>query len=579
MAKRTTVDPATRMVKELKKTKEWHHDIKYIDGQFVEQVVGEFQDSNDERLINKIIDNYAIFRKRWGKAFAVYLDNDLEDGEQMHDMIVFRSATKFKIDKARKKRGKSFNAYLVSALLNQLKNLRNARMSHKNHPRAQCPICHELVYQIDAKHLQHTYTLQRYKKAFPTYPLASHNGMTLCPVTGVPTESITMEHMNRFQGHYTVEDFQKEYRIVRRGPYRCPVTGTSVDRLTQQYFQGLLTGFTAEKFAEEYPNYPGLLTCPFSGKRVVEITQEHLDSVFDQDGSERRYTKRRFSKEYPNFTTQAKQVKVINPYTGSKVAEITPAMLAKAGTNLKEHLGKYKTIVLEKYYYELIVCPFTGRRTHMIKRSDLEQMGKTVQDFYQVTCRHPLRKFQVKCAICGDWVDNVWSHLEEKEHNYAPRMRMGEFERTFGVSAAKKTVSTNSFVESDSGDTVHIADLFAGKLAKVDHLEVEDSLLEVAQDELDRRVAMAVRCSHTVDDVYFLAGERCALTMDRPFEGGSEEKLKRFVRDETGASDFDIAKAPKAGEKQLEIMVPSKSTIKKRIKRMLCESDLVTAEE
>lgn len=572
MSKQAKIDEIDQLAEEIKSNPAWHHDIKYIDGDFVEVTVKKWKETQDPRYIEQILANYALFKKKWGRAFAPFMDNDQDDGESMHDKIVWKAACKFKAEKVRKPNGRAFNAYLVSALMNQLKNLRNARMSHKNHPRIQCPICAEQVYQIDEGHLKHHYDLKRYVRRFPNYPLSSFDGLTVCPITGIRIEKVTMEYMNRMGGHYLMEDFDKEYQIVREGPYRCPLTGTLVQRLDEAYFRGFLEGYTEQDFVEDFPDFPGLLRSPFSGEKLIAMTQAHLDQVLNE-GNE-RFTKETFQKQYPNFTMEARQVPVVNPYTGRKVKELTPAMLARVGTNVQRHLGEFATISLDKRYYELISCPFTGRRTQIIRTSDLEKIGKTVQDFYQATCRYPFRKFQVKCALCGEWVDNVWDHLAEVNHEYAASIDMEAFEKTYGSGATKLTVTTNSYVESDSGDSIHIADLFGDKAQQCDMLEIEDSLMRVASDEMDRSIAAAVRTAFTLEDVCFVASRKEDVYLDFVFEAGKTKEARDCVQAQLGTSDFDLLVPPETGETEIKVMVPSRQTIRKRLKRMIDASDL-----
>src|ERR1039457_683178 len=115
-----TLEPLTdkSIIAKIKGTRHWHHDIQYIDGKFVEETVKEFQLTSNEDLLVKIIDNYSIFRGTWSKAFAQYLDGDIDSGGLMHDEIVWRAAFKFNREKSQKPDGKAFNAYVVSALLN-----------------------------------------------------------------------------------------------------------------------------------------------------------------------------------------------------------------------------------------------------------------------------------------------------------------------------------------------------------------------------------------------------------------------------------------------------------------------------
>jgi len=564
-----------QLVAEMKQSKYWHHDIKYIDGQFVEEMVLRYQQTKEETLIQKIIKNYEIFRPRWGRAFAPYLDDDVSDGENMHDTIVWKSVTRFKVDKVLKPNGRAFNAYLVSALLNQLKNLRNAKMSHKNHPRVQCPVCGETVYQIDQAHLAHRVDLERYVKTYINYPLSS-DGQTICPITGTPQDVINMPYINRIGGRYSVEDFWEEFPELRmqRRDLRCPVSGTTVNEFNSEYFKGL--GYSEQDFMESFPEFRGIIVCPFTKEeKFVTVTQDYFDKLFEQK-SESRITQEKFDEEYPNFTVRAKQVNVFDPYNNVAVKEITPQVLARAETTVTKHLEKYATIVLDKTYPELFSCPFTGRKTHVIKTSDLEEMGKTILEFYHATCKYPLRKYQVRCAICGKWVDNVWSHLEEEAHNYSQSMTMEQFENSYGGGAVKVVVSTNSYVESDAGDVVHIGDLFGEKMDEVDMLQLKDSLLKVCRDELDCKIAEAISKAHTLEDIYFLGSDKKDMVLPFPFKSGMTKEAREAIRSQLGDSDFDLAFVPEDGETKVVVMIPGRQTIRKRIKRMIEESDIYT---
>jgi uncharacterized Zn finger protein (UPF0148 family) len=821
------VETQKKVIKKIKSTKHWHHDIQYINGQFVEEVVKEFQRTNCEDLLTKIIDNYSIFRGEWAKAFAQYLDGDVDAGSLMHDEIVWRSAFKFKREKSRKPDGKAFNAYVVSALLNQLKNQRNARMSHKNHPRVVCPVCNEEVYQIDHKHLRHSIDLERYKKALPAYPLVSAGGMTLCPTHEAEVKEINQAYLNRITGNYTLEDYRFEHGSKT---IRCPVSGSELRRVDNAYPSSLMSGYTAEDFLVDFPNFVGAVTCPFTGKRVLEINQRHLDAVVNKNGMKNvpsledlveslpnltlsvrqvpvtnpytgkkvleitlpmlasagttwkdhmeayagfwldkeypegvrcpftgrkttiirqedlkslgktvsefyaavskyplqkfqvrlattgewvdnvwdaleasgasldeyretfpkhplasydgtvpcpvtgkpveeiteaylnriggRYTVSDFEAEretlerivcpvskmvvkkvdnaypgsvmqgyspeefladfpnfrgaitcpftgkkllemtqshldavvnagkktpvsmaemtakYPNYTFQAMKVPVTNPYTGKKVSEITLSMLAAAGTTWKEHMEKYSEIWLDKYYPGMVVCPFTGRKTHMIKKTDVEGLGKTVWDFYAAVCRYPLRKYQVRCGLCGEWTDNIWSHLEQKAHSFAKSMTINEFESIYGTYATKVVVRTNSYVENDAGDSIHVADLFPDEGEKIDFLELEDSLLGVAHDDLDRKIAHSIRGASTVEDIFYSAAEIRSVKIPFEFKSGMTKAARDAVKDVIGEADFDLALAPVEGSCEVSIMIPSRDTIRRKLTRMIESSDL-----
>jgi uncharacterized Zn finger protein (UPF0148 family) len=744
----------------------------------------------------------------------------------MHDEIVWRSAFKFQREKSRKPDGKAFNAYVVSALLNQLKNQRNARMSHKNHPRVVCPVCNEEVYQIDHKHLRHTIDLDRYKKALPKYPLVAAGGNTLCPIKDIEVKAINQPYLNRITGNYTLEDYRAEhgvkavicpvsgaelrkvdnaypasimagytpeefladfpnfvgavtcpftgrkmleidqpyldrmfnaivgpeqtiqelgeefpnltfaarqvgvtnpytskkvieitlpmlaaagatwkehleayaqvwldkeypegvtcpftgrrttmitrsdiesmgktvsdfYSAVCKFPMRkfqvkcaecgewvdnvwehvgnhgmtldsyverfpkhplvsvdgtvpCPISGKPIREITQAYLNrqigrytvedfkseqeslsvvicpvtkmeikkvdnaypaAIKQGYTPEEFLADFPHFDGAIICPFSGKKLLEMTQSHLDAVVNQVKSD-PILMSDLAVKFPNYTFQATKVPVTNPYTGKKVSEITLSMLAAAGTTWKEHMERFSEIWLDKYYPGMVTCPFTGRKTHVIKKEAIQAMGKTVWDFYAVVCRYPLRKYQVRCGLCGDWTDNIWSHLEAKNHSFAKSMTINEFEGMYGTYATKVVVRTNSYVENDSGDSIHVADLFPDDSEKIDFLELEDSLLDVSHDNLDEKIARSIRGASTLEDIFYAAAEIRQVSIPFEFKGGMTKATRTAVKDALGVVDFDLAMTPAEGANSVSVMIPSRDTIRRKLARMIESSDL-----
>jgi hypothetical protein len=562
----------------MKKAKNWHHDIQMIEGEYVESVVQKYQKARTtaakDCLLNKIIENYSIFRQGWANAFALYMDADPEAGALMHDEVVWRSAHKFNRAKTRKADGKAFNAYLVSALLNSLKNCRNTKMSHKNHPRVSCPICHEDVYQIDAKHLRHKIDLERYKKTFPNYPLSSRDGMVTCPITGKTTKAITVAYLNRVMGRYTVMDFYREFPNLRPPrDLKCPVSGLIVEHPTAEYPSGIMPGYSEEAFISDFPDFAGIITCPFTGKRTLHPTQGYLNEVIGQDGQRSRVGMDAMESN-KTATLEAKQVPVYNPYTQKYTNEITIGDLVAAGTTIMEHLEKYATIILDKYYPEMVVCPFTGRKTHSITKSDAAEMGKTPHEFYHVACKYPLRKWSIKCALCEQWVDNIWEHLDEKNHPYAPVMDFEEFERSYGGNT-KAHVTTNCFVEGDSGDSTHIADLLAVHGIQDQALDIEDSLMSIASDDLDKRIAMSVRNASTVEDVMCSAGTKRTVRLPFRFQSGQTKAARSAIKSVVKTDDFDFLSIPKSGAKMVTVVMPGRDSIRRRLLRMIEESDLV----
>lgn len=557
------------------KMKKWDHDIKYVDGRLVEDVVQEYQRTKNEDILMKIINNYAIFKSLWTRQFTKYCDNSEEAAALLHDEIVWRCADMYAPEKALKGKGKAFNAYVVSTLMNQLKNHFSKKRAQKNHPRVQCPICGDLVYQVDAKHLSHVIGIARYRQMFPRYPLVSMDGKTTCPISGDRVTKITEAHLNRVNKSYSMVDFEEEFTdILPAYPLTCPATYMPIRQMPADYPSMIREGYTEDEFIEDYPDFNGIIICPFSGAKTLRITQEHLDDVLEQKGRRSRYTMAKFKKCFPNITLRAKQVDVENPYTKTIVHELTPEMLAKAGTTVMEHLEKYASIILDEFYPKLVICPFTGRPMRSITKKHLEKIGRTTFDFYMSVCQYPLRKWQVKCAYCGEFVSNIWTHLESAKHSYSTPISMEEFEKAYGIGSTKAVVSTNSFFSNDSGDSLHIADLFAKKAEFIDKMEIEDSLIRVANDELDSKIASAIRASHNMEDVCVTVANRKHIRLTLPFEPGKSRAIREQIRRQTGEEDFDFVESPIQGTREVEIMVPGRDEIRNRLLRMLKSSDL-----
>jgi len=527
---------------EIKKKKKWHHDIKKIDGEWVEDIVSRYQRVTNlglrDFLLGKILDNYSVFKNTWGKAYGQYLDNDIEAGKQMHDEIVWRSANKFNMEKCKKPKGTAFNAYLVSSQMNWLKNLRNAKMSHKNHPRVICPICGEQVYQIDNQHLRHRMTMERFQKMYPTAILVDRNGETVSN-----TE------------YCTVEKFWQEHPMLKsQFPVNCPITGVLLNEIPENYTSTLFKGYTEKEFLADFPDFKGAIICPFTGKKKLTITQEYLDTVLKQENKE-----------------IIKQVPTFNPYTEETVPEITFDMLSAVGVSVHQHVYEYATIQLNKKYPDVVRCPFTGRKTYCITDEDLKKLNKTPWEFYLAVCKYPLRKFQIKCRVCSQWVDNMWEHLETVEHCYTDAYTPEDFSRDYASIATRAFVSTNCFFESDSGDTTHISDLVSFHFDSSKAMEVEDSLLHVAQDDMDRQIATSIRSCQTMEDVYYASATKNEIPI--PEKDVDMKDIRYAIRKKTGNNDFDVFTKSEQGK--VIVSFPSKDTIRKRLQRMIEASDLV----
>jgi len=559
----------------MKKAKNWHHDIKKIGKDWIETVVQRYQRSKDPGLLDSIIKNYAIFRPGWARAFAPFFGDDVEEGSAVHDKVVWSSAEKFKRNKTKKGDGLAFNAYLVSGLLNTLKNLYNQKTSHKNHPRKKCPICGDQVYKIDEKHLAHRMTTNKYRKLHPKAPLSSPDGRTVCPVSGEKVEEITEWRLNRLNGSYSLDDFRAEFPDLSPKEAKCPMTGMTVT-MTPEYPASLGDGYEERQFIRDFPSCEAIMSCPFTGKKMLGMTQERLDAALGQSSTDKRVSMRSFVLSNKNVTLRARRLKVRNPYTKKMVDQLTPQMLAEAGTNVKDHLARYAKIWIDKFYPDTVCCPFTGRRVKQIRHSDLEKLGRTPIDFYNAVSEYPLFRYQVKCVECGKWVDNIWEHLEAVPHFYAESLTLQEYEASFGQNATQAYVSNNSYVENESGDSIHVADLFAKVTKKpVDMMEVEDSLSKVAKDEMDKRLVSSVRSASTLEDVFFAAAEKRIMPLKFKFALGMTKEVRAAVKTALGFADFDIAKPPNIGTKEVVVMVPSRSTLRARMMRLIEESDIM----
>jgi hypothetical protein len=520
----------------------WQHDIRYIDNEFVEVVVERYQESGDEGLLAKILHNFSLFRNRWAKDFAPYLDNGLEEGGNLYDEMVWKSAVKFNMAKCKKKPGKAFNAYLVSALMNTLKNLKNN--IHGKGPRITCPVCGDRVTMLDKTHLGHAMTMERYAKTFRGYPVSSWDGKVTCPYTGQRVESLTLAYVNRVAGRYYASEWEREFG--HEGPLECPVTGMTIDCPMPDYPALLAPGYTAEDFMEDYPDFPGTMAD--------------------------------FKDSFPNITIKAQRANVVNPYTKKRCPEITFEMLRAANTTVKEHLQRFMTIVLDRRYEKSFNCPFTGKKVRIVKSETLEKLGVTVHEFYQATCKYPFKKFKVKCGVCGKWVNNIGEHLESSKHTYAKAMTPSEYERKFG-GPTRNIVMSKTFVENEDGERTHIADLVNTEAEESpsgmqDILDMSSLFSKFAEDDLDERIIAAINGATSMADIIERTIEKRTIKLRRAYSGQSKPELRKDVKDSTGISDFDLDEMPRVRRRAVTLTLPSRNTIVSRLRQMASRASI-----
>lgn len=557
--------------------KKWHHDIKYVTLDqsevppgitlpgtppyqiWIEECVVLYQKTKSHVLLQKIFDNYMLYQFTWAKDFAAYLDNGMDEGKDLFIEVVWRSAEMFDMSKLKKPMGKAFNAYLTSALMNKRKTLKTQRFKG---PPIECQVCGSRMPYIDEKHLKHEMTAKMYREIYPNYPMVSYDGKTKCPYTGEKVNFVTIERVNRVAGHYTIEDWMKEFGGLF--PDRsCPLTGL---RIGENYPEILAPLYTSSDLKKDFPKFQGLIKCPASGKDVFYVTQRHLDEHVNKDGRA-RITMAEFARQHPRATLYAKQVSVINPYTGKSVPEITFDDLAAAQTTVKEHIQKYFTIVLNTLYPEEFSCPFTGKKRETITSTDLEEMGITEAQFYLATCKFPLRKFKVRCAVCGKWVDNVWSHLDEAKHSYAESMTTSEYEQKHGARSRSFMVIKTS-MENDDGEDTKLTDLVSAKQTHPEILmDLEHALNKVATTDLDRRIVAVIKSCKTVEDIVDQTVEKRTVQLTRPFSMDEEPAIKAMIGGSLGTNDFEIERSSEASL-LAKVVIPSKKTVIGRIKEL-----------
>ena len=559
------------------KKKKWHHDIKYIILEkhevppgitlagtpphklWVEEVVTMYQTTKSEVLLQRIMDNYIIFQFQWARDFSAYLDNGIDEGKDLFIEVVWRSAKMFNLALSKKALGRAFNAYLTSALMNKRKTLKTQRFKG---PPIECQVCGQRMSYIDDKHLQHEMNVKAYKDMYPTYPLVSYDGKTFCPYTGEKVNFVTIERVNRVAGYYLVEDWLKEYGGLFPNR-KCPLTGLVIG---EKYPDILAPMYSLVDLKNDFPSFQALIRCPATGKEIFYITQRHLDEHVNEKRT-KRISMAEFARIHPRSTLSAKQVPVVNPYTNETKMEITFEDLVAANTTVREHIQRYPTIVVNKLYEKEFVCPFTGKLRDSITTSELEEMGVTPAQFYLATCQFPLRKFKVRCAVCGKWADNIWSHLEEEKHSYAEVLTASEYEQKYGARSRSFMVIKTT-MENDDGEDSKLTDLVSAKVTHPDILmDLQYALRKVATTDLDRKIACVIKSCRTVEDIIDQTVEKKTIHLTRPFSMDEEAAVKAKIGKSLGIDDFEIERSSEASL-LANVVIPSKRTVLGRIKEL-----------
>lgn len=552
-------------------SKKWHHDIRFIDGEYVENVVEKYQQTKDQSIFQKLLDNYSIFQYEWAKEFAPHLDNGMEEGSLLFTEVLWLSASKFNLKKCKKALGRAFNAYFVSALLNTSKNIKNTKK-----PLITCPICRDDIQIIDDKHLMHRVYIDKYIKMFPNYPISSMDGKTICPHNGETVDKITVEYINRIMGKYSTDDWENEFRHIFPNKVSCPITGINIDfdDIGKTYPKVISENYQEDEFMNDFPDFKGIIFEPITQKNILgKISQCYIDNYINQQ-ERSRISIEDFIEKYPNATIEAKKIPVTNPYTCEQVDELTIKMLFDKNISLKQHLESFATILLDKKYPNQFCCPFTGKITNIIKTSDLKKMGKTIFEFYMAVSKYPLRKFQVKCAICGEFTDNIGSHLREKVHNYARPYSMQEYENEFG-NKTFNSVIVKSYVSNEEGEQTHVIDMsktghYDGGIVEIqDRIDAETLLRKVAESELDYKLVDMSRQYSTVESLIENVLTKTSVNVPSHIVGQKRAIVKAEIKKSLGIVDFDIDELPSLDGVCAKISIPSRDTVDQRLKSLI----------
>jgi len=191
----------------------------------------------------------------------------------------------------------------------------------------------------------------------------------------------------------------------------------------------------------------------------------------------------------------------------------------------------------------------------------------TPSHFYMATCRYPLRKFKVKCAICGKWVENIWSHLAEAKHKYADSITPSEYEENYG-SRSRNFMVVRTAIENEDGENTKLTDLVPAKEHNPDIvMDLQHSLGKIATTKLDKKIASVIKSCRTLDDIVDQTVERKTLCLSRPFSEDEEEAIKDVIEGSIGTKDFDIER-PSEGSLLAKVVIPSKRTVYGRIKEL-----------
>ena len=92
-----------------------------------------------------------------------------------------------------------------------------------------------------------------------------------------------------------------------------------------------------------------------------------------------------------------------------------------------------------------------------------------------------------------------------------------------------------------------------------------------ARDPLDRKIIASIRGSTNLVEVCESTVEHQVVALKNPFSGDSTKVLTREIR-ASGIKDFDVAGCPEEGDEEVAIVVPSRETIFKRLRRMAEEA-------
>ena len=90
-------------------------------------------------------------------------------------------------------------------------------------------------------------------------------------------------------------------------------------------------------------------------------------------------------------------------------------------------------------------------------------------------------------------------------------------------------------------------------------------------DEIDQKIVRCIQLAQNMEDVFHSVCRTVKVNL--PMEATTPKKIKDIVVEKIGNGDFDILSGRKSNS-EVEVIIPSKDNIRRRLVRMIQDSDL-----